>query len=58
MAAGAGDVDLAMRKGRVPLVDISVSLFLPMRAVALYLAIAVYLTVPGRTVRRLLRRVR
>jgi hypothetical protein len=35
---------------------IAVSLVLPLVAAFLYLAIAVYLTVPGRTVRRLLRR--
>jgi uncharacterized membrane protein len=38
------------------LIAIGVSLVTPIVAVVLYLAIAVYLTVPGRTVRRLLRR--
>jgi hypothetical protein len=37
-------------------IGIGVSLFFPTAAVGLYLATAVYLGVPGRTVHRLLRR--
>jgi uncharacterized membrane protein len=48
----------AVRRPSLPfyLVAIAISLVLPIIAVLLYLAIAVYLTVPGRAVRHLLRR--